>query len=61
MTQISRPSKPERNKIDLSDSATAHRWAKKLGKSKEEIAAAVEKVGDNCDTVRKELGCPEEP
>jgi phage host-nuclease inhibitor protein Gam len=60
MIQISRPSKPERNKIDLSDSATAHHWAKKLGKSKEEIAAAVEKVGDNCDTVRKELGCPEE-
>ena len=61
MTQISRPSKPERNKIDLSDSSTAYRWAKKIGKSTEEIAVAVEKVGDNCDTVRKELGCPEEP
>jgi hypothetical protein len=29
---------------------------KKLGKSNDEIAAAIEKVGNNCDTVIKELG-----
>ena len=44
-------------KIDLADDAVARRWAKKLGKSKEEIGAAIEKVGDNCETVCKELGC----
>jgi hypothetical protein len=48
--------KPDRNKIDLSDEAVARRWAKKLGKSREDIAAAIEKVGDNCESVRKELG-----
>jgi len=45
------------NKIDLSDDAIARHWAKKLGKTKEEIAEAIEKVGDNCETVCKELGC----
>ena len=52
--------KPDRNRIDLSDEAVAHRWAKKLGKSKEEIAAAIEKVGNNCTSVRRELGCAED-
>jgi hypothetical protein len=45
------------NKIDLADPACARHWSKKLGKSKEEIAAAIVKVGDNCETVCKELGC----
>lgn len=44
------------NKIDLSDNAIARHWTKKLGKSREEIAAAIEKVGDNYETVCKELG-----
>jgi Protein of unknown function (DUF3606) len=60
MSLISRPQKPDRNKIDLSNDEVVRHWAKKLGKSKEEIAAAIKKVGDNCATVRKELGCPEE-
>jgi hypothetical protein len=45
------------NKIDLSDIAVVRHWTKKLGKSKEEIAAAIEKVGDNVQTVCRELGC----
>ena len=57
MALIIHPPKPDRNKIDLSDDAVARHWAKKLGKSKEEIAVAIEKVGDNCESVRKELGC----
>jgi hypothetical protein len=48
--------KPDRNRIDLSDDAIARQWVKKLGRSRDEIAAAIEKVGDNCETVRKELG-----
>ena len=50
--------KPDRNRIDLSDDAIARQWVKKLGRSRDEIAAAIEKVGDNCETVRKELGVP---
>lgn len=55
MTLVS-PIKPDRSRIDLSDDAIARQWVKKLGKPREEIEAAIEKVGDNCETVRKELG-----
>lgn len=48
-----RPSKKDRNKIDLTDDAVAHHWSKKLGRTKEEIAAAVAKVGDNCESVKR--------
>jgi Protein of unknown function (DUF3606) len=51
-----RPLKPDRTKIDLSDEAVARSWTKMLGKSKEEIQAAIEKVGDNAETVKRELG-----
>lgn len=44
------------NKIDLSDHHVAKHWTKKFGKSKEEIETAIQKVGDNPDTVKKELG-----
>ena len=49
------PNKPHRTNIDLTDETIARGWVKKLGHSKEEIAAAVEKVGDNAETVKKEL------
>jgi len=55
MTQQIRPPKPDRSRIDLSDYEIAKQWVKKLGKSKEEIAAAISKVGDNAETVTKEL------
>jgi hypothetical protein len=48
-------SRPHRLSIDLSDEIAARAWVKKLGKSKEEIAAAIERVGDNAETVKKEL------
>ena len=56
MPLATNPAKPDRNRIDLSNDSLARQWAKKLGKSRDEIAAAIEKVGDNCETVRKELG-----
>jgi hypothetical protein len=49
--------KPDRGRIDLSDEEVARAWVKRLGRSREEIAAAIEKVGDNAETVKKELGC----
>lgn len=56
MPLATRRPKPDRNRIDLSDAGVAKSWAKKLGKSQDEIAAAIAKVGDNCESVRKELG-----
>ena len=49
--------KPDRSRIDLTDGNIARRWSKHFGKSVKEIAAAIEKVGDNAHTVKKELGC----
>ncbi len=53
-----RPSKPDRSRICLDDDDMARVWSRNLGRSREDIAAAIEKVGDNCETVRKELGLP---
>jgi hypothetical protein len=55
MAQQSHPLKPDRSRIDLSGGGIAKQWVKKLGKSKEEIATAIAKVGDNAETVMKEL------
>lgn len=55
MAQQIRPPKPDRNRIDLWNSGIAKQWVKKLGKSKEEIATAITKVGDNAETAMKEL------
>lgn len=54
--KLSTSAKPNRVTIDLSDKAVARGWVRKLGKSKEEIAAAIEKVGNNAETVKRELG-----
>ncbi|HEY6832708.1 MAG TPA: DUF3606 domain-containing protein [Pseudolabrys sp.] len=35
-------------------------WVKRLGKTEEEIAAAIEKVGPACAAIRKELGDTED-
>jgi prophage DNA circulation protein len=44
-----------RNNVDLSTEVLARHWTKHLGATREEIAAAIEKVGDNVETVNKEL------
>ena len=43
------------NRVNISNDESARHWRKYFGTSKEEIAAAVEKVGDNPETVQKEL------
>lgn len=50
------PFTPDRNNISLQDEAAVKVWVKRLGKSKDEITAAIEKVGPSCAAVRKELG-----
>ena len=50
----------ERNRIDLSTKESARQWYKHLGVSQKELESAVAKVGNNVETVVKELnkfGC----
>ena len=47
--------KPSRNRVDMSTTHSARQWRKRLKKSAEEIEAAVAKVGNNAETVVKEL------
>jgi len=47
--------KPSRNRVNLSGSEVSRGWRKHLGKSKEEIEAAIGKVGSNAESVMKEL------
>jgi hypothetical protein len=49
------PIHPDRSKIELEDGSAARHWVKILGAPRDTIAAAVEKVGANPETVRKEL------
>jgi len=51
--------KKDRNRIDLSSKDMARHWCKRLKKSRSEIEAAIAKVGDNAETVMKELGSQE--
>jgi hypothetical protein len=48
--------KEVRNRVDLSSKDLARHWCKRLKKSQAEIEAAIAKVGDNAETVMKELG-----
>ena len=49
------PEKPVRNRIDLSTKELARHWCKHFGVSQEELKSVMTKVGDNVETVRKEL------
>jgi hypothetical protein len=55
MNLASSPSKVDRNRVDVSTPALARYWRKRFRKSKEEIDAAIAKVGGNAETVMKEL------
>ena len=44
-----------RNRVDISSKELARYWCKRFKKSKSEIEAAIAKVGDNAETVMKEL------
>ena len=50
------PAKRARNRVDISSKELARYWCRRLKKSKPEIEAAIAKVGDNAETVMKELG-----
>lgn len=48
-----------RNRVDMSSKELARQWCKRLKKSRLEIEAAIAKVGDNAQTVIKELEASE--
>ena len=48
--------KTVRNRIDLSTRELARHWCKHFEVSQEALESAMAKVGDNVETVRKELG-----
>jgi hypothetical protein len=56
MALTSTSATPDRHRVDLSTPDLARHWCKHFGKSKESIEAAIAKVGDNAETVMKELG-----
>ena len=47
---------PDRSKINMHEDYEVQYWTQHLGVSKEELAAAVEKVGNSAAAVRKQLG-----
>jgi Protein of unknown function (DUF3606) len=49
------PVKRARNRVDISSKELVRYWCKRLKKSRPEIEAAIAKVGDNAETVMKEL------
>jgi hypothetical protein len=53
---ITSSERKERNRVDLSSKDLTRHWCKRLKKSKDEIEAAIAKVGDNAESVMKELG-----
>lgn len=55
----SKRSGPDRSKINMHQEYELRYWIKHLGVTKEELARAVEKVGNSAATVRKELGIQE--
>ena len=51
----SRRKQLSRNCVDASDKVSVRQWRKRLGKSAQEVEAAVAKVGNNAKSVAKEL------
>jgi hypothetical protein len=47
--------KLNRNRVDVSTPVLARRWRKFFSRTEKEIADAIAKVGDNVETLKKEL------
>ncbi len=52
---ISTSTKLTQRRVNVSDKTLARHWRKRFKKSKTDIEAAVAKVGDNPETVMKQL------
>ncbi|MEH2513650.1 hypothetical protein V1291_005004 [Nitrobacteraceae bacterium AZCC 1564] len=56
MDNLDKRGQPDRSRINLSEDYEVKYWRKHLGVSREQLAKAVEKVGNSAAAVRKELG-----
>ena len=56
MDNLTKREQPDRSKINLHQPHEVKYWTHALGVSKEELQAAIEKVGNSAPAVRKQLG-----
>jgi hypothetical protein len=56
MDNLDKKGQPDRSRINLKEDYEVKYWTKHLGVSREQLAKAVEKVGNSAAAVRKELG-----
>jgi hypothetical protein len=47
---------PDRSRISLSEDYEVRYWTERLGVTKEQLAVAIDKVGNSADAVRRALG-----
>jgi hypothetical protein len=55
------PHHPIRNTVDIESGAARRHWVKLYGVTEQQLAAAIEKVGNNPETLRKELARTDSP
>jgi hypothetical protein len=53
---LKNPGAQDRARISMGEEHEVRYWTKALGVTKEQLAAAVAKVGNSADAVRRELG-----
>ena len=56
MDNLHNKARPDRSKIAMHEDHEIKYWTRALGVSKEQLQAAVDKVGNSAAVVRKELG-----
>lgn len=56
MDDKSKPGNPDRQRISTSEEYEVRDWAKKFGVSPEELKAAVARVGNEAENVKRYLG-----
>ena len=53
---LKNPGAQDRTRISMGEEHEVRYWTKALGVTREQLAAAVAKVGNSADAVRRELG-----
>lgn len=56
MDDLKNKGQQDRSRINMSEEHEVRYWTEALGVSKERLQAAVNKVGNSAEAVRKELG-----
>jgi hypothetical protein len=59
MDSLTRKEQPDRSKINMQRGFEVKYWLKELGISRDDLAKAIDKVGNSAAAVRKELGLPD--